>query len=120
MRREERLTRTDQYSVVYRQGLSRASNLLVMRALPNGLAISRYGFSVNKRVGKAVARNRIKRLLREILRGIRVKSGWDTVFVVRSSAADADFATLKETVESLLARDALLESGVEGKPEGEG
>lgn len=111
MRREERLTKPQQYASVYNQGDSWVSNILVLRGLPNGLVISRYGFSVSKRVGKAVTRNRVKRLLREILRVTPLVPAWDIVFIVRPQAAAADYATLKRTVEDLLSRAGLLETG---------
>ena len=110
MRKEERLTKPEQYSLVYRQGSSKVSNLLVLRAIPNGLPASRFGFSVSKRVGNAVTRNRLKRLLREISPLMPVKSASDIVFIVRPPAARVDYATLKKTVEGLLARAGLLES----------
>ena len=96
MNKENRLTKPQQYASVYRKGTSRASTLLVMRALPNGLTVSRFGFSVSKKVGGAVTRNHIKRLLREILRAVPVKPARDIVFIVRPPAADAYFATLKK------------------------
>ena len=108
MRKEERLTKPQQYSSVYRKGSSRSSNLLVMRALPNGLTVPRFGFSVSKRVGNAVTRNKVKRRLREILPSLPVKSGRDIVFIVRPAAATADYATLKKSVEGLLTRDGLV------------
>jgi len=108
MRKEQRLTKPQQYSLVYRKGISRASNLLVLRALPNGLATSRYGFSVSKRVGNAVTRNHIKRLLREISPRMPIKSANDIVFIVRPPAASVDYGVLKKDVEALLARAGLL------------
>ena len=114
MRKEERLTKPQQYSLVYRKGISRASNLLVLRALPNSLTTSRFGFSVSKRVGNAVTRNRLKRLLREISPRMPIKSANDIVFIVRPPAATADYASLKKDVEALLARAGLLAGGAGG------
>lgn len=120
MRREEHLTRPQQYALVYDRGDSWVSNILVLRGIPNGLAISRYGFSVSKRVGKAVTRNRVKRLLREILRVTPLVPAWDIVFIVRPQAAAADYATLKRTIEDLLSRAGLVETGKgEGSPQRE-
>lgn len=118
MKREHRLTSPQQYASVYSKGISRVSDLLVMRALPNGLPIPRFGFSVSKRVGGAAVRNRLKRRLREIVRLLPVKSAWDIVFIVRPSAADADFTTLKLTVKGLLAEGGLLEEEVRGSLSG--
>lgn len=108
MQGEENLTKPAQYSLVYREGRSWAGSLLVMKALPNGLAISRHGLSVSRHTGKAVVRNKIKRRLREILRVTPLKPGWDIIFIARLPAAGASYAELKESAEGLLYRARLL------------
>jgi ribonuclease P protein component len=80
-----------------------------MRAMPNGLGLSRYGFSVTKKVGKAVQRNRLKRLLREIMSLQSLRPGWDIVFIARSVAVNTDYHQLERAVTTLLARAQLLE-----------
>lgn len=108
MRGEEYLTKSEQYALVYNKGSSWISDLVVMKALPNGLTLSRYGFSVSRRVGKAVVRNRVKRLFREILYSAPLESGWDIVFIARSRAAGANFASLEKAVQGLLSQARLL------------
>jgi len=108
VRGEEYLTRTAQYALVYREGSSWVSDLVVMKALPNGLTISRYGFSVSRRIGKAVVRNRVKRLLREILRLTPLQPGWDIIFIARPLAASTSYANLEKSIKGLLSRARLL------------
>ena len=108
MPREGYLTKTAQYAQVYENGRSWVNGLVVMRALPNGLTLTRYGLSVSKRLGGAVVRNRVKRLLREILRLAPVKEGWDIVFIARPAAAGADYAGLEKAVKDLLSQAELL------------
>ncbi len=104
MRGERYLTKPEQYTRVYNGGSSWANGLLVMKALSNGLTLSMYGLSVSKRVGKAVARNRVKRLLREILRVTQLKPGWDIIFIARPAAGRADYVGLEQSVNDVLSR----------------
>ena len=108
MRGENYLTKPEQYALVYNKGNSWISSLLVMKALPNGLTLTRYGFSVSRRVGKAVVRNRLKRWLREILRLTPLEPGWDVIFIARPAAATGEYASLRKLVEGLLSRARLL------------
>ncbi len=108
MKGEKYLTKSEQYALVYEKGSAWVSNLLVMKALPNRLTLSRYGISVSRRVGKAVIRNRVKRLLREILRLTPLQPGWDIIFIARPAASDADYTSLEKVANSLLSRSQLL------------
>lgn len=62
------LTKRRDFDLVFREGKHLASRYLVIYARPNGLAFNRLGLSVGKKLGTAVTRNRIKRLLREAMR----------------------------------------------------
>ena len=108
MRGERYLTKPEQYARVYDGGGSWVNGLLVLKALPNGLTLSKYGFSVSKRVGKAVVRNKVKRLLREILRVTRLKPGWDIVIIARPAAGSTDYIKLEKSVNDLLSRARLF------------
>ncbi|MBI4233029.1 MAG: ribonuclease P protein component [Chloroflexi bacterium] len=119
-RQRQGLTKRSQFLLVQRRGRAYAGPFLALRALPNHLEVSRFGFSVGKGVGKAVVRNRTKRRLREIARQALVKPGWDLVLAARPAAATADFAALRSSAESLLRKAGLLQASSEEQPSGGG
>jgi len=68
-----------------------------VQALIGPGADSRVGFTVTKKIGNAVVRNRCKRRLREVVRillGPVPPQGWDLVLLGRDATADRDFASL--------------------------
>jgi ribonuclease P protein component len=93
MHRRYRLTRSHDFDAVYRQGRSVSTRFLVLYWFPREDTGEepRLGLAVPKRVGSAVARNRVKRRLRELWRA-RLKAiptGRDYVLVVRPGCAEA-------------------------------
>lgn len=110
MARIARLNSRLDFTAVYSEGKSWSTEILLLRALPNDLGLNRYGFAVGKRVGCAVARNRVKRRMREAVRNTPSKQGWDMVFVARRTAATASYGNILIAVSSVLERAKLLEN----------
>jgi ribonuclease P protein component len=96
------------FDPIYARGRSWAGKEVVIRALLNNLEASRFGFVASRRVGNAVVRNRVRRRLKEIIRSISIKPGWDIIIIARVPAAEADFQNLSDTVVKLLAKAGLV------------
>jgi ribonuclease P protein component len=102
--RETRLVRRAEYDAVYREGRRRTSREFTIFVRPNGLEVSRFGWSIKKALGNAVRRNRIRRRLREIFRLHRqeIARGWDIVVHPRTTVATAEFPALAQEMLKLL------------------
>jgi ribonuclease P protein component len=90
-RRRRRLSRSGEFDRVYREGRSHASRHLVVYSFPRADADSpRLGVSVGRKLGGAVERNRVKRLLREAFwaRAEALPDGLDFVIVARPAAGE--------------------------------
>jgi ribonuclease P protein component len=92
--KRRRLSRSAEFERVYRQGRSKANRYLVLYAFPReeepGAAGPRLGLSVSRRVGGAVDRTRVKRLLREAFwaEAERLPDGSDYVVVARPDSRE--------------------------------
>jgi ribonuclease P protein component len=99
-----RLVRRSEFEGVYRAGRRRSSQQFSVFYCANGKPDSRFGISVKKALGGAVARNRIRRRIREIMRRNQseISSGWDFVIHPRRSVKEAQFAALEAELLGLL------------------
>lgn len=89
-----------------------ANSYLVLYARKNRTTTNRVGFTVSKKLGCAVVRNRVRRRLREAYRlnEQRFAPGWDIVIVARSRCVGADFGKLTQALLSLAEKAGILEA----------
>ena len=85
--RDRRLSRRADFDRVFQTGRHNSAGLLAIRSAPNQGPLTRFGYAIPKRVGPAVTRNLVRRRLRESLRLLPVREGFDVVITVRPEAA---------------------------------
>ena len=106
MQRQYRLKRRASFAYVYRKGdRAFAKDLLLLSARSReGLKI---GLSVSKKVGNAVTRNRVKRLLREAVSKLtdRIDAGYMYIIVAWPSIVGLPLAKVFEEVEAAFTRE---------------
>lgn len=102
LKRRERLLAASDFRAVYAARARAGDGRLVAYARPNGRDVTRLGVSVGKRCGKAVGRNRVKRLLREAFRQARadLPRGYDVVLV--TLGRDYTFEELDRRIRTLV------------------
>lgn len=86
-RRRHRLTHRREFQAVYSAKARASVGPITIYSAPNNLGHPRLGLSVGRRVGSAVARSRVKRLIREAFRLLRpeLPGAYDLVVSVRSA-----------------------------------
>lgn len=94
------LKKNSEFRNVYTKGQSVADRYLVMYKLKSIGSSTRIGFTVSKKLGKAIKRNKIKRMLREICRlnVDKFQSGYDYVIIARVAAQDCKYRELELSI----------------------
>ncbi len=116
-----RLRESKEFDYVYKRGSSQVCRNIVLITARSRSGL-RCGFSVSKKIGKSVVRNRAKRLMRECFRLLipRVRQDMLYVFVARSGITSSDFAGVRRDIEYLLKKAGMFTDGGNGADSREG
>lgn len=113
------LKKNKEFGFVYRRGKpvqKKHFTLIYAKSRYGGV---RAGFSVSKKVGNSVQRNRARRRLKEAVQMVlpKTRGSYGVVLVVRHGAIDADFATLVGEVQSAFEKAGIIRASDTGEGE---
>ncbi len=102
--RQERLRERGKFTLLFKKGKSLADRNLVLYYYPWEPGHREAGFSVGKKLGKAVIRNRVRRKMKEAYRTLlpNVKDGYLLLFIGRRGILQADFKEILAGEKKLL------------------
>jgi len=106
-----RMKESREFARIKKEGRSQAGRFFVLAVLPDeSVPDFRFGLVTGKKLGDAVARNRLRRQMREIIRAARpaIRPGSLFVTIARWRAPGADFAELEQDWLRLAKRQGLL------------
>ena len=95
-----RLKKHKEYKRVYKKGRSLGGRDIVLFVMDNHLGFNRFGFTVSKKVGKAVVRNRVRRLFKEACR-LNISefpTGRDYVLLARANVVGQSYGAVEKSL----------------------
>ncbi|ADI00807.1 ribonuclease P protein component [Salisediminibacterium selenitireducens] len=115
MKKEHRLRKNEDFQTVFKHGKSVANRQFVVYTFDrNDQDPSRFGLSISKKIGNAVTRNRIKRLVKEVIRHQldHLPLGQDVVIIARKPVATMDFHDVNKSIHHVFRVAGLMNRNV--------
>lgn len=112
MQKNYRLAKREDFNKVYRLGQSVANRQFVLyyKVQPD-VEHFKLGISVSKKIGNAVVRNRMRRMIKEIVRihANRITNHLHLVIIVRKPSVTMDYQNLEKSILHILRKTKLLD-----------
>lgn len=110
IQKEHRLKKNRQFNYIYRRGNAKHSKYISLIFIKTKYKPFKIGFTVSKKIGKAVDRNKVKRRLKDIVRDYvpQLKEEYNYIVLARPGIADLEFSELKEIVKNIFIKADVL------------
>lgn len=108
---QNRLKNKKEFEEVFKKGKGFERDFLFLKIKKSNSKKSKFGFVISRKINKkAVARNKIKRRLRGIIKGeiSKIEPGVDAVLIVKKDIEKKDFLEIKKTTIRLLKEAGIL------------
>ena len=112
MKKENILKKRKQFNWTFKNGTQAFAKDLILVYTKTKSKTYKVGFSISKKVGNAVTRNKIRRRLKAIVTNLKdqIESFYTFIFVAKPSAANCQFSDLEVQVKTLLSKTNLLKN----------
>ncbi|MED4403288.1 ribonuclease P protein component [Metabacillus fastidiosus] len=103
MNKKNRIKKNEDFQKIFKQGKSMANRQFVIYFLEREESELRIGLSVSKKIGNAVTRNRVKRLIRQVFleEKERIVNNKDFIIIARKPAAEMSYDEVKSSLNHL-------------------
>jgi ribonuclease P protein component len=102
--RPERVRRRPDFQKAYERGVRSHGRYMTLLLLPNNLGAGRLGIVASRKLGGAVARNRAKRMVRNVFRRNKIAPGMDVIVIPRPALVAASLGELEADYRAALQR----------------
>ncbi len=98
------IKKNDEFKKIYKKSNSVVGVYLVVYRSKNFTGNKRFGITVSKKIGKAVKRNRVRRLIKEVIikNYYLFENGFDYVIVARVRANQANFIDIEKNIKYII------------------
>ncbi|MGG3891130.1 ribonuclease P protein component [Metabacillus fastidiosus] len=112
MNKKNRIKKNEDFQKIFKQGKSMANRQFVIYFLEREESELRIGLSVSKKIGNAVTRNRVKRLIRQVFleEKERIVNNKDFIIIARKPAAEMSYDEVKSSLNHLFKKMKLYRS----------
>ena len=106
MKKKYLIKKNKEYRYIYSRGISLANPYMALYQYKNNLNYKRFGFSISKKIGKAVRRNFIRRRFKALcqINEHLFADGYDYVLIARKGIINVSFAELAQSLVKLTCR----------------
>ena len=110
LKQKYRLKKRKEFNYIFRKSKTFSTKLFVLNYVPTKLENFKVGFSVSKKIGKAVVRNKVKRRMSEAFRSMqnKVSNDYNYIFVARRGIENASYEEIKSSIRYSLEKCNLL------------
>ena len=108
------ITKNKHFKYIYKNGETKVLNKLCLTYIKTKFKTYKVGFSVSKKIGKSVVRNKVKRRLRQsfICLQNQVNKKYNYIFVAREGIENMSFLEIKENMKNLIKKCELLNENI--------